>query len=534
MFFTSYSFIIFIALLFISYYIIPKRHQWKLLLVAGYLFYYFAGSKFILYIGFTTISTYIVSYKIGSIHEIQSEYLTKHKDELSREERKAYNAGMKSKRWKWLLFCLLLNFGVLAIVKYTNFAISNINYISQTFSSGRQFSFWNLALPMGISFYTFQTMGYIIDVYRGKHAPEKNIFKLALFVSFFPQLIQGPISRFDDLSQTLFQEHFFDSRNIHYGLQRIMWGYFKKVVLADRMLVAVNTIVRNPDIYQGAFVFVGMLFYAYQLYADFTGGIDITIGIAQVLGIKVQENFERPYFSKSITEYWRRWHITMGTWFRDYLFYPISVSRPMLNLSKYSRKRYGNGIGRRIPVYVSTLIVWFTTGVWHGANWNFIVWGLMNGIVIIVSLEFEPFYKWFHNKFNVKHTFLFRLFQVGRTILLMSCLRLFDCYRDVPMTFRMFGTMFIRFNTGQLFNGSLMNLGLKMADYVVLLVGLVILTMVSLVQRNGSVRSKLAEKPRTVRYTVNSLAYYVLIISILVLGAYGVGYDSSQFIYNQF
>jgi D-alanyl-lipoteichoic acid acyltransferase DltB (MBOAT superfamily) len=300
------------------------------------------------------------------------------------------------------------------------------------------------------------------------------------------------------------------------------------------MLVAVNTIIRDPDKYQGAFVFVGMLFYAYQLYADFTGGIDITIGIAEVLGIKVKENFDRPYFSKSITEYWRRWHITMGTWFKDYVFYPISVSRPMLDLSKFSRSKFGDAIGKRIPVYISTMIVWFTTGIWHGANWNFVVWGLMNGLVILVSQELHPCYEWFHSKFKVKDIFAFRLFQVIRTILLMSSLRLFDCYRDVPLTFRMFGTMFTKFNFGELFNGSLMNLGLKVVDYGVLLIGLVILITVSLMQRSGSVRCKLAEKPVVMRYAVRYLAYYVLIISILVFGAYGVGYDSSQFIYNQF
>jgi alginate O-acetyltransferase complex protein AlgI len=534
MLFTSYSFIIFIILLFVVYYLIPKKYQWMLLLGASYLFYSFAGVKYLLYIMLTTVSTYLVSRKISSLQRVQAEYLIQHKGELSKEEKKAYKASIKSKQWKWLLVCLILNFGVLAVIKYTNFAIANINFITQALGSERQLSFWKIALPMGISFYTFQTMGYIIDVYRGKYPSEKNIFKLALFVSFFPQVIQGPISRFDDLSQTLFQGHSYNSRNINFGLQRIMWGFFKKLVLADRMLVAVNTIIRDPDKYQGAFVFVGMLFYAYQLYADFTGGIDITIGIAEVLGIKVKENFDRPYFSKSITEYWRRWHITMGTWFKDYVFYPISVSRPMLDLSKFSRSKFGDAIGKRIPVYISTMIVWFTTGIWHGANWNFIVWGLMNGLVILVSQELHPCYEWFHNKFKVKDIFAFRLFQVIRTILLMSSLRLFDCYRDVPLTFRMFGTMFTKFNVSELFNGSLMNLGLKMVDYGVLLIGLVILITVSLMQRSGSVRGKLAEKPVAMRYAVRYLAYYVLIISILVFGAYGVGYDSSQFIYNQF
>lgn len=530
MLFTSYSFIIFISLLFIIYYLIPKKFQWMLLLGASYLFYSFAGVKYILYILLTTVSTYIVSIKIGNLHEAQSEYLSKHKSQLSREEKKAYKASIKSIQWKWLLFCLFLNFGVLAVVKYANFTIANLNFIVQAFGSNKQLSFLNIALPMGISFYTFQTMGYIIDVYRGKYPPERNLFKLGLFVSFFPQLVQGPISRFDDLSQTLLGEHEYSSRNVSFGLQRILWGYFKKLVIADRILVAVNTIIRNPEIYDGAFVFVGMLFYAFQLYADFTGGIDITIGIAEVLGIKVKENFNRPYFSKSIVEYWRRWHISLGSWFREYVFYPISVSKPMLELSKASRRKLGDTIGKRVPVYISTIVVWFITGVWHGAHWNFIVWGLMNCFVIIISQELEPFYNWFHNKFNVRHTFAFRLFQVVRTVLLMSSLRLLDCYRDVPTSFRMFGTMFTKFNLSPIFNGELMNLGLQISDYVLLLLSLVILLAVSLIQRSGSVRSKLAEKPVLIRY----LAYYALFISILVVGAYGVGYDSSQFIYNQF
>ncbi len=530
MLFTSYTFIVFLILLFIIYYLIPKKYQWMLLLGASYSFYAFAGVKYLFYILLTTISTYVVSRKIGNLQEVQSEYITKHKKELSREEKKDYKASMKSKQWKWTLLCLVLNFGVLAAIKYTNFFIENVNYISRASGSRGQLSFWKLALPMGISFYTFQTMGYIMDVYRGKYPPERNICKLALFVSFFPQMVQGPISRFDDLSKSLFKEHAFDGRNVSFGLQRIMWGYFKKVIIADRILVAVNTIILNSDKYQGAFVFVGMLFYAFELYADFTGGIDITIGIAEVLGVNVKENFHRPYFSKNIIEYWRRWHISMGTWFKDYLFYPLSVCKPMLNLSKFSRKHFGDAIGKRVPVYLSTLIVWFCTGFWHGANWNFIVWGTMNGVVIIISLEGEPFYKWFHNKFPVKDTFAFRLFQVLRTLLLMSSLRLFDCYRDVPLTFKMFGTMFTNFNIGELFNGSLMKLGLSGADYIVLIIALLILITVSLIQRSGSVRGKLAEKPLVFRYFVT----YALFISILIFGAYGVGYDSSQFIYNQF
>ena len=530
MLFASYGFLLFIGLLFIVYYSIPKKYQWQLLLGASYLFYYFSGAENLLYISLTTVSTYLAAVKISALDSFMLEYLDLHRGEMSREEKKAYRASVKSTKRKWLLACLVLNFGVLAVTKYSNFTIANINWMLETLGSGTRFSFWNLALPMGISFYTFKTMSYIIDVYRGRYPAEQNPFKLALFTSFFPQLVQGPISRFDNLSMTLYEQHPFDGKKVSRGLQRILWGFFKKVVLADRMLVAVNTIIRNPDTYQGVFVFMGMLFYAYQLYADFTGGIDITIGIAEVLGIKVEENFKRPYFSKSTAEYWRRWHITMGTWFKDYMFYPLSVSGPMMRFSKYSRQKLGDGLGKRIPVYLSTIIVWFTTGLWHGASWNFIVWGLLNGAVIIMSLECRPLYEWFHGRFNVKDTFWFRLFQVVRTVLLMSAIRMLDCYRDVALTFRMMGTMFTRFDIGALSSEVMLSLGLTMPDYAVLFAGLAILVTVSLLQRDGSVRDKLAKKPFVIRYAV----YYVLVISIIVLGAYGIGYDASQFIYNQF
>ena len=195
--------------------------------------------------------------RLDCLETVQKEYIKAHKGELSREEKKAYKAGIKARKWKWLLLCLFFNLGILAVLKYTNFAIANINGILEAIHSDDRLSFVDLVLPMGISFYTFQTMGYIIDVYRGTSAAEKNPFKLALFVSFFPQLVQGPISRFHDLANSLFERHDFDAKVVSYGLYRIAWGYFKKVVVADRILTAVNEIIQNPDVYQGGFVFVG-------------------------------------------------------------------------------------------------------------------------------------------------------------------------------------------------------------------------------------------------------------------------------------
>ena len=544
MLFTSYGFLGFLLVLFLLYYLIPKKYQWMLLLAASYIFYFMAGAYCLIYILVTTVTVYLLGCKIENLREEQSRFLKEHKAELGKEEKKAYKSGIKKRQWRALLIGLFINLGILAAVKYTNFAIYNVNMVLGLFGSERQFGFLDIALPMGISFYTFQALGYIIDVYRGTSKAERNPFKFALFVSFFPQLVQGPISRFEDLSKTLYAEHAFNAKTVSFGLQRILWGFFKKLVIADRILVGVNEIVKNPESYGGAYVFVGMMFYALELYADFTGGIDITIGVAQVLGITVTENFDRPYFSKSIKEYWRRWHITMGTWFTDYIFYPISVCKPMLKFSKFSREHFGEAIGKRMPVYLSSFAVWLATGIWHGASWNFVVWGLGNWVVIMISQELTPLYQKFHAKVNgmvnrkkgadkqfvLENNGAYRLFQIIRTILLMSCLRSFDCYRDVPLTFRMFGSMITGGNWHVLWDGSLLGLGLGAVDYAILAVGLLLLISVSLIQRSGSVREKIAAKPYPVRFAV----WYGLFLIVLLMGAYGIGYDASQFIYNQF
>ena len=530
MLFTSYEFPGFLLVLFILYYIVPKRFQWSLLLIASYLFYFMANPYYLVYIAVTTLTIWFLGCRIERLQEEQSLYLKAHRERLGKEEKKAYKKEMQRGQRRLLLAALLLNLGILAVVKYTNFVIGNVNGFLHFLGSGRELGLMDLLLPMGISFYTFQAVGYIIDVYRGTCPAEKSLFRFALFVSFFPQLVQGPISRFGDLSRTLYGEHPFQWENMSRGLQRILWGYFKKLVIADRILTGVNEIIRNPDAYAGAFVLVGMLFYALELYADFTGGIDITIGVAQCLGIEVTENFNRPYFSKSIKEYWRRWHMTMGSWFTDYIFYPISTCQPMLKLSRFSRRHLGEALGKRVPVYLSSFAVWLATGIWHGASWNFVVWGLGNWVVIMLSQELEPLYRRFHGKFQVGDKASYRFFQIVRTILLMSCLRTFDCYRDVPLTFKMFGTLLTVHNWNILWDGSLMALGLSGIDYGILVAGTLVLIVVSLLQRSGSVREKIGRQPYIVRFAL----WYGLFLTVLLMGAYGIGYDASQFIYNQF
>lgn len=498
--------------------------------MASYIFYCFAGVKFLVYIFATTVSTYLISKIINNLQIKQAEYLERNKDIISRAEKKEYKEKAKSIQKRWIALCLLINFGILGVLKYIDFSIGNINTLIHLFKPEFGFSYLKLAIPLGISFYTFQSMGYLIDVYRGKYRYEKNILRLALFISYFPQLIQGPISRFDHLKSTLFGEHKFDKKNISFGFQRVLWGYFKKLVIADRLLVAVSTIVGEPQEYTGIYVVIGMFFYAIQLYTDFSGGIDITIGISEMLGIRLKENFLRPFFSKSIAEYWRRWHISLGTWFKDYMFYPISVSKPVINLSRKCRSTFGIAFGKRVPIYVSSVLIWFTTGIWHGSTWNFAVWGLLNAVVILASHELTPLYNRFHSKYNVKNRFSFRLFRVIRTFWLIAFLRTLDCYPGVGNTFTMIGTIFTKSKLYGLFNGSLLEFGLELSDYFVLIIALVVLLSVSLLQRKHNIREVLLQKPTSVRYCL----YFILFLSIVVFGAYGEGYEASQFIYSQF
>lgn len=530
MLFVSYEFIGFMLLCFVLYYLVPKRFQWVLLLLASYIFYFIAGSFYPIFILVTTATTYVIGRRLDLLNEVQAAYLAEHK-ELDREAKKSYKGAMAKKRKRYMLLCLFCNLGILAVMKYTNFAIDNVNAVLSLAGAEGELDYVDWLLPMGISFYTFQSVGYLLDVYWNKTKAQKNFFRFALFISFFPQLVQGPISRYDALAPTLFAEHKFDWNRIKLGLERIAWGYFKKMVVADRILIAVQYIIEDAEYYSGAWVLVGMVFYAIELYADFTGGIDITIGIAQVFGVKLTENFERPYFSKNITEYWRRWHITMGTWFRDYVFYPMSISRGMRKLTGFAKDKFGKGAAKRFPVYIATMVTWFATGIWHGASWNFVVWGLMNGLVILISQEFEPLYARFHRRFpRLQGTWFYKLFQVGRTFLLMCCLRLFDCYEDVPTAFMAFGSMFTQFDLSALTAEEFLYFELTGADYIILLVGVILMLVVSLLGRTGSVRARLEKKTAAVRYPV----YACVFLALILFGAYSIGYDATQFIYNQF
>lgn len=409
----------------------------------------------------------------------------------------------KKKNRVWVILTACLVFGLLAVCKV-------------------RFTFQNILLPLGLSFYMFQSVGYVLDVHRGTVKAEKNPLKHLLFVSYFPQLVQGPISKYGNLAPQLFAHHPYDGKQVAFGLQRMLWGFFKKMVIADRIAVAVVAL-KGPQ-YTGLSFFVLTVFYAIQIYGDFTGGIDIVIGLSEAFGIRLTENFVRPFFSKNIAEYWRRWHISLGEWMKDYIFYPISISSPMRKLSKSARKKWPN-FGKRIPVYAASFATWFCTGIWHGITPNFILWGMMNCVVIVASEELTPLYEKFHNRFHLKEKKWYACFEMLRMFMLMNLIRIVDLFPNVGEYFRRMGTMFTSFSV------PFMKLGLTGLDYGILLGGIVLMFAVSLFQeKKGSVREALLKQNAALRYTL----IFLLFLAVLLLGSYGIGYDAGNFIYNQF
>lgn len=522
--FASVQFIVFLAILFLLYYLLPKKTQWIVLLAASYVFYLFAGVKYLAFILFTTITTYAAAMLMNGNIEKQKAYLTENKASLSRQEKKAYKATIKKKNRLWLILCLVLNFAILFYCK----ALLLDNAASLVSSSSSVY-FLTLGLPMGMSFYMFQSMGYVIDVYREKAKALKNPFKTALFTAFFPQLIQGPISKFEQLEKDLFTPHKFDRKVLAFGMQRMLWGFFKKLVIADRIAVACSAL--KGDEYTGAAFFVLTIFYSIQLFCDFTGGIDIAIGTGQCLGITMPENFDRPFMSKDIAEYWRRWHITLSEWMKSYIFYPINVSGPMLKLSSKLRKKWGK-FGVRIPVYIATIISWLCTGLWHGFNAHYIVWGMANCFVIIISEELHPVYDKFHNKFRLKGRKGYTVFEIARTFILMNFIRALDLFDHLSDYFSRFFSMFYAPNFSFLVDGSLLELGITVTDYVIIALGVIVLFAASMLkgQDKGSLRERFQKVPAACRYAVIICAVFI----VLIFGVYGIGYDASSFIYNQF
>ncbi len=523
----SYGFLAFLAAAVIFYYLVPGRFQWILLLAVSFLFYASGGAVYLIYPLITSVSTWLLALAMGRADEKSRTFIEQ--QEPDKEQRRACLARAKKQKKRLMLAGLLLNFGILAVLKYTNFLLQNVNALIPLTKADGSALRVNWVLPLGISYYTFQTMGYLIDVCRGKYGPEKNLARFTLFVTYFPQMVSGPISRFDQLRGELFQRHRFSGEQITLGSWRILWGYFKKLVIADRLAPAIAMITADPTAFDGIYVLVGMLGYTLQLYADFSGCMDIVIGVSQCFGIRLPENFQRPFGAENLSELWRRWHITLTQWFREYIFFPVSTSRFCRSLSRFAGKRGMKGLSRKLPLYIANLAVWSATGIWHGASWNFVVWGLANGIVLMVSQECAGLYRRFHKRFPAADGTVYGIFQKARTGLLFSVLLMFQ-YCPCAAVPALLVNLFTTGRFSQLADGRLASLGLAAIDVAILAAGVLLMLVVGILQGSGSVRKKLAARPLAVRYA----AVFLLFAVVVVAGCYGHGYDASQFIYNRF
>lgn len=341
MLFNSLSYALFLPIVFILYWLLSHKYRYVLLLLASYYFYMSWNYKYVVLIAFTTLVSYFASLLLERA---------------------------KDKRYKGIIvfLALILCLGVLFVFKYYNFAIGTLSHVIRF-----EPHYLNLLLPVGISFYTFQTLSYVIDVYRGDIQAEKNLGIYATFVSFFPQLVAGPIERSSNLLPQIIDRHEFNSENVYYGLRLILWGLFKKMLIADNLAAYVDLVYGNIYNYKGATILIATLFFTIQIYCDFSGYSDIARGSAKIFGIELMENFKSPYFSVCIKDFWDRWHISLSTWFRDYLYIPLG--------------------GNRVTVFrncINLMITFLVSGLWHGASWNFVVWGGIHGLAQVYENAF--------------------------------------------------------------------------------------------------------------------------------------------------
>lgn len=521
--FTSFHFFLFLIVGVIVYYIIPKKVQWVWLLILSYYYYFTYSFKTIVFLLFTTVVTYSCGIALEKINE------EKPGEGDSGEDKKLFKKRITHKKKCVVVWALVLCFGILAGVKYTNFAIKNINSVIGLFKGTGRISLLTITLPLGISFYTFQSISYVIDVYRAKVKAQKNIFKYSLFVTFFPQLLQGPIGRYDRLAGQLYEGHSYNLKNLQFGAQRILWGFFKKMVIADRLTSPVNKVFYNYGNYGGWTNVFAILMYTVELYADFSGGIDIVIGVAQMLGITLDENFRQPYFARSISEFWRRWHISLGLWMKDYVFYPFSLSKGMHKFGKWCKKKFGNNVGKLMPVSLGNLLVFFIVGVWHGAAWKYIVYGMINGVIIAASGMLAPVYEKIHKKLHINPKCRwYQCFMIIRTFIIVNITNFYDIAPELYASNRMLIECFTKAHISQLSLSTLTSIGLKQADLIVVLIGCLILFIVSVLKERGvNIREAVAGKNIVIRWSL----YIGLIMFILL---YGSTSGTTDFIYANF
>lgn len=498
------------------YQLAPKHHRYQVLLAASWLFFLSLSGALIVYLLLSILSIHHIGLWIGSC---QKEFVV---SQIPPDERKARKAAWKKKKRRILWFGIGIQLSMLVILKYSWFFSKNINVLPNL----------KFALPIGISFYTLQAISYLADVYYEKIPADDHLERLALYLSFFPTLMEGPICRYSQTAPALTEGKPLEYKNISYGIQRMLWGLFKKLVIADRLNLLVETIFGSPDQYGGILVIAGAIFYTFQLYADFSGCIDMTIGTGEIFGILIPENFRQPFFSRGPSEFWRRWHITLGTWLKDYVFYPPSLTAPVKKFGKNSRAKLGKHIGQVIASSPALFGVWLINGFWHGTGWNYLFYGLYYFVLILLENFTEPYKNQVLHKLNINAgSLLYRSIQSVKLLLIVFTGELFFKADTLSTGFRMIRSVFTGFHISALTDGSLLQLGLTLPDFVAVFLGLIAVFIVGIIhEQDISIRDRLSGFKLPVRWSL----FYAAILLVIVFGAYGDGYLPAKLIYAGF
>ncbi len=488
MLFNSIEFLIYFPVVVLVYFGLPFRYRWAWLLAASCYFYMAFIPVYILILFFTIIIDYYAGIYIENAQ------------------------GLYRKRL--LLVSILANVGVLAVFKYYNFLNDNLNFLFTGFALENPIPYLNIILPVGLSFHTFQAMSYTIEVYRGNQKAERHLGYYSLYVMYFPQLVAGPIERPQNVLHQLHENHSFDYFQTLDGLKRMVWGMFKKVVVADNLAVMVNNVYNNPSDYEGVSVLIATVFFTFQIYCDFSGYSDIAIGASQIMGIRLMENFNRPYYAKSIGEFWRRWHVSLSTWFKDYLYIPLGGNRVALPRQ-----------------YFNLFLVFMVSGIWHGANWTFIIWGALHGGYQIFGRLTRDYRMQLNHRTGLsRYPEFFKLWQVAGTFLLVAFAWIFFRASSVQDAFYLVEHMFTGIgNWKEMFGPDMHHVLFLDAPPRIFFTGIAALWLmecVHLLQRHGSITETLSRNPVWVRWPV----YYGAVLVIILLGNFG----SNQFIYFQF
>lgn len=512
-FFSPMYLALFLPACILFYALMPKKGKKYALLLESLGFFFLISGKYIIWILASIVSVWGCGLWIG--------WLQQRREEAVKAAEKPLRKAIKKRYLGYTRLALALgavgNLGILLVIKYAGFAVRNVNALL-----GLTLSLPAFVMPIGISFYTLQAVSYLFDVYQGTVKADRNLLRVALFLGFFPQIVEGPICRYSQTAERLWNAGQIRFDDLTLGLQRILYGLMKKLVVADRLNAFVSGVFDEYWQYQGGVIVIAAVCYTIQLYMDFSGSMDAVMGTAQIFGVTMPENFKRPFFSRTISEFWTRWHITLGTWFKDYIFYPVTMSKPMKKLTGAARKKLGNHFGPLVSGGIALFCVWLCNGVWHGAAWSFIFFGMYHFVLILGGSIVAPAVKRVNERLHVSpQSRPYRLMQILRTWALVVIGELFFRANGLRAGMYMFGKMVTDFRFSSMNAAMLKELGIDGADFVIVGVTVLIVFAVSLLNEKGiCVRQALREKPTPIRWAV----LYALILFIFIFGAYGVGY----------